>query len=437
MQRHVVQKIQIIKPSGPAKQPKPMSAKERVKEMRRSQIFSSALDLHRPGTSSILPGLHDLERTTTSESSRNESSRPSTRDILMHDPIRSLHRFTVVPQSPPVTQSLNPYRSCQRRRDDSESMERRHKATYKRNPQTFFRRKGELGAYLKQASAHADMLVWQRAQHRNDAELSPLNAMLRSNRPKTENYDVSDWSMARTERTATSPMIAHRHKLTFMKRTRDEIRDPTNDPTSEFYGYNERRRTARLGGGSSVSSLGSIGDTGLPLRSISQVDLGIHRELLSFERTHHQKMRFEDFTKEELIELIEHDGLEVPGKMSWNTEAGEMRREICKKQVYVDFCKRKFFDAEPRPMARSGKKLGGDVEIYVVISFFKAAHGAVRVLAYNDQDCKEYQKVLVPSRCKELDLVLPPKSVSKDEWLAWSKACLARLELTNGSFQCT
>ena len=103
--------------------------------------------------------------------------------------------------------------------------------------------------------------------------------------------------------------------------------------------------------------------------------------------------------------------------MSWNAEAGEMRREICKKQVYVDFCKRKFFDAEPRPMARSGKKLGGDVEIYVVISFFKAAHGAVRVLAYNDQDCKEYQKVLVPSRCKELDLVLPPKSVSKDEWL--------------------
>ena len=417
--------------SGASPAPKngkpPMSAKERVKIMRSSQIFSSAPDLHRPGTSGVLPGLHVLERGVESRQ-KSRQERPSTREVLMHDPIRSLHRVATAPQSPPVIDSLNPYRAMQRRNNDEDSMERRHRVQMESNRKAFVRRKGELGSYLNQATAHADMLVWQRAQHRNDAELSPLNAMLRSNRPLTDNYEVSDWSMARTERTATSPMIAHRHKLTTMKRTRDQIRDPTTDPTSEFFRFNERR-SGGPGDASMISSMASIGEgTGLGRRP-AQGDSGMHNELLSFERAHHQKMRFEEFTKQELIELIKHDGLEVPGKVMWDTEAGEMKREICKKQVYVDFCKRKFYDAEPQPMVRSGKLLGGDVKIYVIVSFFKAAHGAVRVLAYNDQDCAEYQKVLVPNRFKELDLVLPPKSLDPDEWLAWSKLCLARLEL--------
>ena len=411
-----------------------MSAKERVKEMRRSQIFASAPELPRPGTSTLLPGLHSLARDVTSRQ-RSRQARPSTREVLMHDPIRSMHRVRTAPQSPPVTESLNPYRAMQRRNDDEDSMERRHQNQLTSNRQAFRRQKGDLGSYLNQATAQSDMLVWQTSQHRSGAELSPLNAVLRSNRPLTDTYEISDWSMARTERTATSPMIAHRHKLTTMKRTREQIRDPTSDPTSEFFRFNDRRTTGQGGfggaAGSTVSSMASLNEGGV-VGAQSQGDVAMHNELLSFERAHHQKMRFEDFTKMELIELIKHDGLEVPGKMMWDASAGEMKQEICKKQVYVDYCKRKFYDAEPQPLARAGKLLGGDVKIYVVVSFFKAAHGAVRVLAYNDQDCREYQKVLVPNRFKDLDLTLPPKSVDKDEWLAWSKVCLARLELTSG-----
>ena len=53
-----------------------------------------------------------------------------------------------------------------------------------------------------------------------------------------------------------------------------------------------------------------------------------HEKLLDFERKQHQKMNFQDWTKSELIELIEAEGLEVPGEMLWDNEAGEMRKEV-------------------------------------------------------------------------------------------------------------
>jgi hypothetical protein len=63
---------------------------------------------------------------------------------------------------------------------------------------------------------------------------------------------------------------------------------------------------------------------------------------------------------------------------------------------------------------------------------FQAAHGAVRVQAYDDQDSREYQMLLIPSKMHELDLEPPPSSADSAEWLPWSHLLVPRLELTSG-----
>jgi len=57
----------------------------------------------------------------------------------------------------------------------------------------------------------------------------------------------------------------------------------------------------------------------------------------------------------------------------------------------------------------------------------------VRVQAYDDQDSREYQMLLIPSTMHELDLELPPSSsTDKGQWLEWAQFVVPRLELTSG-----
>jgi len=57
----------------------------------------------------------------------------------------------------------------------------------------------------------------------------------------------------------------------------------------------------------------------------------------------------------------------------------------------------------------------------------------VRVQAYDDQDSREYQMLLIPSTMHELDLELPPTfSDDNNQWLGWAKLVVPRLELTSG-----
>ena len=67
--------------------------------------------------------------------------------------------------------------------------------------------------------------------------------------------------------------------------------------------------------------------------------------------------------------------------------------------MYVDYCKRKLFEAEPKPLVRCGKKLRIR-DSYCVVDIFKAAHGAVRVQAYDDLDSREYQMLLIPNKVR-------------------------------------
>ena len=90
-------------------------------------------------------------------------------------------------------------------------------------------------------------------------------------------------------------------------------------------------------------------------------------------------MNFSDWTKQELISLIENEGLEVPGDMVWDSESGSMKRQLCKKNVYVNFVKTSFFGSEPQQLVRVGKRLRVR-EVYCIVDLFMGAHGAVRNL---------------------------------------------------------
>jgi hypothetical protein len=75
-------------------------------------------------------------------------------------------------------------------------------------------------------------------------------------------------------------------------------------------------------------------------------------------------------TKQELVELIVAQGLEVPGPLEWDPNAGVYRKKAEKKQVYVEFCKRQLFEAEPKPLVRTGKRLRVR-EAYCLVDVFK------------------------------------------------------------------
>jgi hypothetical protein len=242
-------------------------------------------------------------------------------------------------------------------------------------------------------------------------------------RPKSEVYDTDFQTLANTAKNSTSPFIGHRHNTAQLRRLKSNVES-------------QLRNSERMSNTSSSSKYSSSSD----MRSHTQrLDAMLkrqeetHDKLLEFERKQHQKMNFSDWTKQELIELIEAEGLEVPGEMLWDNDAGEMRKEVCRKQVYVDHCKRKLFEAEPKPLVRSGKRLRIR-DNYCIVDIFKAAHGAVRVQAYDDQDSREYQLLLISNKMHELDLDPPPHSTDKKEWHAWSKLLIPRLELTDGIF---
>mmetsp|Transcript_13212 Transcript_13212/g.17125 ORF Transcript_13212/g.17125 Transcript_13212/m.17125 type:complete len:554 (-) Transcript_13212:146-1807(-) len=397
-------------------------------------------------------------------------SRPSTtgdmkRITKRYDPINSIIVSDLAPALPPVYDSLNPYRRIHSSHKDAQSNENKHREALLRNSHTFHRKKGGAQSYIESATRQSDMLVWQNSQSRDEATTSLLNRL--STRPKSEVYNINSKDLANTARNATSPFLSYRHSTAHARRITQSIESQNiksslsssllfdrNDSTSNdsqyvndninhqnqnpsisfdnhtFDNHNHHHQNSKVSsrGGGSLYDRKVISSHSINTSLIKQEDT--HNKLLEFERKQHQKMNFSDWTKFELIELIEAEGLEVPGEMLWDNEAGEMRKEICSKQVYVDHCKRKLFEAEPKPLVRSGKRLRMR-ESYCIVDIFKAAHGAVRVQAYDDQDSREYQMLLIPNKMHELDLDPPPTTSHKKQWHLWSKLLIPRLELTD------
>ena len=57
--------------------------------------------------------------------------------------------------------------------------------------------------------------------------------------------------------------------------------------------------------------------------------------LLKFEREHFTAQNFQDWTKAEIAEMLDQEGIEQPGKKYWDAAAGEMKRQSCDKKTYV------------------------------------------------------------------------------------------------------
>ena len=55
----------------------------------------------------------------------------------------------------------------------------------------------------------------------------------------------------------------------------------------------------------------------------------------------------------------------------------------------------------------------------------------MRVTAYDDQDSREYQMLLIPNKMHEMDLEPPPEGEDAAAWQAWSRLLVPRLELTD------
>jgi len=359
-------------------------------------------------------GVHALQRSNAvgPPSALNRKSRT----VTSRNPTNNLDVTYEAPERPSTTDSLNPFRAVCSRQRARGTIEERHQAELQKDPKSFFREKGDLGSYLEMAHSQSDMLVWQRGQHREDALLDPLNDL--HCRSQTEVYDVSEWSMANTERSSQSPMLTHRHKLAHVRRVRSEI-----------LGSAGSSRGRRVGSSRPQTSAGAPRS-----HAVDQAERRATRnELLNFERSQHQKVNFQDWTKKELIELIEAEGLEVPGELKWDSDAGCMKKEQCKKHVYIDYCRRKFFEVDPQPMVKHVCKLG-IAGIYCIISIFKASCGSVRIVAYHDQDGKEYQLLLIQAKLDDLDIRPTPESEDQSEWDAWSRLILPRLELTQDGF---
>jgi hypothetical protein len=240
-------------------------------------------------------------------------------------------------------------------------------------PVSFHRRAGPCEHFLNSAVQSCDMLVWQTASNRSEP-LPVVNTSLPC-RPRSEWYDKRYGAQAPLETTARhsqSPKLKLRHQMAQTRRLALEVADP------RYVGTLQRPHTVAATASTRAARI---------TKEASQT----HLKLLRFERSNHQKMNFTDFTKDELIELIELEGLPVPGEKKWDNRSGKMMRETCEKSVYVNYVKTSFFGAEPRPLVRVGKRLKVREE-YCIVDIFEGSQGSIRVRAYDDRTSREYRK---------------------------------------------
>ena len=340
----------------------------------------------------------------------------------MFDPTSGQVTLCRRPKKLGLKDSILPARQAHARSKDPLAVEARHKRAITAEPNAFYRRKGPLEEFLEQAHSHADMLVWQSAQLRDDAE-SPLNNL--RFRPATDFYDTMP-ELGATSKLASSPLQHHRHRL-------------------------ERARSTKLGPGvSALNSAHAARAAELELMRASRVtsasapDLtdggadGALGAIRTFERQHHQTLELNDFGKRELKQLIVTEGLEVPGKMNWDPKLGKLVKEDLPKRTYVDFIRRAMYERDQKPLVRRGKNLGppkrgGKREcVYCVVSLLKARKGGVRAIAYDTEASTEHQLLLIPSRLEDLDVLPAPDAADDDAeaWAAWGIPLIERLILS-------
>ena len=229
-----------------------------------------------------------------------------------------------------------------------------------REKRAFFRTKGFMESYLEDANTYKDFLVWQSAHPRgNTRGNNPSNF-----KPANDFYDFGG-ATTDTHRLSNSRMMVNRH-LTSRNSTgaagsrtvQQSLSEPAllkgvvNPPVTRVL---PSPRTLR-----EDSTKKTLGD------------------IESFERTHHHLSGIEDMTKEELVALIEKEGIEMPGERKYDPNTNTIHIKKLKKREYLEFVRQKLFSMDDNPMVKKGKKLGKN---WCIVSIFKSRKVKVQRVA--------------------------------------------------------
>ena len=355
---------------------------------------------------------------------------------------------------------------------------------------------GAAESYVEQAAESSDLLVWQRTQDRDEDFSSPLQTLRPVSRvdyydarPPFSNY-VGE--LGRTARLATAPALGRRHRggaraRSAMGRGRRGRGDgaaaaprlaalaPAGAPAGL------RARAAAYAAGAAASQVRHARER--PKTSESRHRDGVdgprqlwrpgtppfHRtwvssprapllapeastaadDVAAFERRNHAALELGDYGKRELVALIAAQGLDPPGRLVWDPASATMVRESLPKETYVDFCRQKFYERDPRPLVRVGRRLraapggglavldasaelpgdggGDDGALYRVVSVYRADDGGARVVCYDPRTCAYGRLLLLKERLEELHV--GPAPARDADYPAWSRGLVERLEL--------
>lgn len=176
----------------------------------------------------------------------------------------------------------------------------------------------------------------------------------------------------------------------------------------------------------------------MPLSTLEADTTGT--DIQRFERNNHAALELNDYSKKDLVTLISMQGLEPPGRLIWDPVSATMVRENLTKQAYVDFCRKKFYETDPQPVVRVGRKLRphGDLRfmesfqqqpecIYRIISVYRADNRGVRLVTYDPMTSKSSHLLLLKQRLEEFHV--QPAPMTDSEYPDWSQGLVERLEI--------
>jgi len=132
----------------------------------------------------------------------------------------------------------------------------------------------------------------------------------------------------------------------------------------------------------------------------------------------------EDFTKNELKQMIEERGWEMPGKMSYDEETGQMIREECPKSSYLQVCQENYYEPETHIVRRAAVISGREA----TVTLYKARRDGCRCRVYDQRTCEDFEIVLSKFNLQELNMKHVPKEDAL--WDRWAKLLIERLQIS-------
>ena len=180
---------------------------------------------------------------------------------------------------------------------DPSTFNSRHKEVIAREKRAFFRTKGFMESYLEDANTYRDFLVWQASHPRgytrgnNPSNFKPSNDFYDHGLGTTDTHRLSQ-SRLQVNRHLTSSKSSSRAMLQgrSLRSSQSEpvlMKKSINPPVTRVL-PSPRSKT----------------------KAMAKQTLD---DICKFERSYHHLSGIEDMTKEELIQLIKREGLEIPG----------------------------------------------------------------------------------------------------------------------------